>query len=149
MALVTILFVGGGQDVIARMLDTPVGHVTTALQLLAVIGPPITWLVTWHVCKALQHRPPPDRTERAVAIVRDPAGGYHTIGEAAPPTEAVDAELHAEAVTEPSAEVDRVAGSLPGPPLTSEAERVATSGRCSCCSPRRSACSSSCSSCTA
>jgi ubiquinol-cytochrome c reductase cytochrome b subunit len=96
LALVTILFVGGGQDVVARMLDTPVGHVTTALQLLALIGPPITWIVTWHVCKALQQRPPPDRTERSVAIERDPAGGYHTIGEEAPPADAVDAELHAE-----------------------------------------------------
>jgi ubiquinol-cytochrome c reductase cytochrome b subunit len=96
VALVTILFVGGGQDVIARMLDTPVGHVTTALQLLAVAAPPVTWLVTWQVCKSLQHRPPPDRTERAVAIARDPSGGYHTIGEEESPSEAVDAEHAAE-----------------------------------------------------
>jgi ubiquinol-cytochrome c reductase cytochrome b subunit len=108
LALVTILFVGGGQDVIARMLDTPVGHVTTALQLLALIGPPLTWIVTWQVCKALQQRPPPDRTERSVAIVRDPAGGYHTIAEAAPPTEAVDAELHAEAAAETATETAEV-----------------------------------------
>ncbi len=107
VALVTILFVGGGQDVIARMLDTPVGHVTTALQLLALIGPPVTWLVTWHVCNALQHRPPPDRTERAVAVVRDPAGGYRTVGDSLAPTEAVDAELHAEVPPpKPIAEVD-------------------------------------------
>jgi ubiquinol-cytochrome c reductase cytochrome b subunit len=104
IALVTILFVGGGQDVVARMLDTPVGHVTTALQLLALIAPPITWIVTWQLCKALQQRPPPGRTERAVAIVRDPAGGYHTIGGPTPPTEAVDAELRAERVTEAEVE---------------------------------------------
>jgi ubiquinol-cytochrome c reductase cytochrome b subunit len=107
VAFVTVLFVGGGQDVIAHMLDTPVGHVTTVLQLAAVIAPPLAWFITWHVCKALQHRPPPDRTERAVAIVRDPAGGYHTIGEAAPPTDAVDAELDAETDAEVGiAEVD-------------------------------------------
>lgn len=90
VALVTILFVGGGQDVIAGILDTPVGHVTTVLQVLAVIGPPVTWLVTWHVCRSLQRRPPPDRTERAVAITRDPAGGYHTIDEPEAPSAAVD-----------------------------------------------------------
>ena len=100
VTFVTVLFVGGGQDVIAHILDTPVGHVTTALQVLAVVAPPIVWFITWHVCKGLQHRPPPDRTERAVAIVRDPGGGYHTIGEAAAPTEAVDAELDAEAPSE-------------------------------------------------
>jgi hypothetical protein len=65
-------------------------------------------LVTRHVCKELQHRPPPDRTERAVAIVRDPSGGYHTIGDAVAPTDAVDAELDAEASndTAATAEVD-------------------------------------------
>jgi ubiquinol-cytochrome c reductase cytochrome b subunit len=103
VALVTILFVGGGQDVVARMLDTPVGHVTTALQLLAVIGPPVVWFVTYRLCKALQHRPPPGRTERAVAIVRDPAGGYHTIGEPESPSDAVDAEQDA---IETAAEVE-------------------------------------------
>jgi hypothetical protein len=61
--------------------------------------------VTWHVCKALQQRPPPDRTERSLAIVRDPAGGYHTIAEA---TESVDAELHADAVTETVTETAEV-----------------------------------------
>ncbi|HZB41880.1 MAG TPA: ubiquinol-cytochrome c reductase cytochrome b subunit [Ilumatobacter sp.] len=100
--LVTILFVGGGQDVVARMLDTPVGRVTVALQLLALIAPPVTWFVTWNVCRALQQRPYPDRTERAVAIVRDRVGGYHTVGEAAAPTEALDAELQ-QPVTEGSA----------------------------------------------
>jgi ubiquinol-cytochrome c reductase cytochrome b subunit len=96
VALVTILFVGGGQDVVARILDTPVGHVTTALQLLAVIGPPVVWFVTYRLCKALQQRPRPDRTERAAAIVRDPGGGYHTIDEPESPSDAVDAQQDAE-----------------------------------------------------
>jgi ubiquinol-cytochrome c reductase cytochrome b subunit len=100
VALVTILFVGGGQDVVAHMLNTSVGHVTAALQLLALIGPPVTWVVTWHVCKSLRQRPPPGRTERSVAIVRDAAGGYHTIREAESPAEAVDTERHAVAVDE-------------------------------------------------
>jgi ubiquinol-cytochrome c reductase cytochrome b subunit len=98
LALVTILFVGGGQDVVARMLDTSVGHVTTALQLLAVIAPPVTWIVTWHVCRVLRRRAGPERTERAVAIVRDPSGGYHVASEPALPAEAaaVEAEIEAE-----------------------------------------------------
>jgi ubiquinol-cytochrome c reductase cytochrome b subunit len=97
---VTILFVGGGQDVVARILDTPVGHVTTALQLLAVIAPPVTWIVTFHVCKALQRRAGPDRTERAVAIVRDTAGGYHAIDEPEAPADALDLEQAVERTAE-------------------------------------------------
>jgi ubiquinol-cytochrome c reductase cytochrome b subunit len=97
IALVTVLFVGGGQDVVARMLDTPVGHVTAALQILALLAPAVTWIVTWHVCNALQGRPRPARTERAVAIARDRAGGYHAIGADAAPADAVDIEEAAEA----------------------------------------------------
>jgi ubiquinol-cytochrome c reductase cytochrome b subunit len=98
LALVTILFVGGGQDVVARMLDTPVGHVTTALQLLALVAPPVTWIATWHVCRVLRRRTGPERTERAVLIVRDRSGGYHVASEPALPAEAaaVESELETE-----------------------------------------------------
>ena len=72
------------QDVIAGMLDISVGHVTTALQIAALVGPPLAYIVTWHVCKALQPTARPDRTERAGAIVRDPPAAT-TIAEATPP----------------------------------------------------------------
>jgi hypothetical protein len=51
--------------------------VTTVIQAIAVIGPPIVWYVTWRVCRQLTRRPGPERTERAGVIERSADGGYH------------------------------------------------------------------------
>jgi quinol---cytochrome-c reductase cytochrome b subunit len=85
---VAVLFLGGSQDVIAGTFDISIGHVTTILQVAAVVGPPIVWYVTWRLCRALRRRPGPERTERAGAVARDPDGGYHGI---AAPTAAIGA----------------------------------------------------------
>jgi ubiquinol-cytochrome c reductase cytochrome b subunit len=85
---VTVLFLGGSQDVIAGTFDISIGHVTAILQWAAVVGPPIVWLVTWHLCRAVRVRPGPERTERAGAVVRDADGGYHSL---AAPTAAIGA----------------------------------------------------------
>lgn len=73
---VAILFLGGAQDVVADTLDLSVGRVTTILQVLFLIAPPIVLYVTRRSCVALQGRPKPDRTERRVPIARDAGGGY-------------------------------------------------------------------------
>ena len=75
----TVLFLGGGQDVIADVLRVPISGVTICLQILALVGPPIAWYVTWRVCLTLRDRPGPERTERAGAVRRDPVGGYHDV----------------------------------------------------------------------
>jgi len=76
-AFVAVLFVGGAQDIIATTLRVSIGHVTTVLQITAVVLPPIAYFATYRICRALQTRPGPDRTERAGVIVRDAGGGYH------------------------------------------------------------------------
>jgi ubiquinol-cytochrome c reductase cytochrome b subunit len=74
--VVSILFLGGSQDVIAGILHVSIGHVTAALQILLVVGPPIAWYVTWRLCLVVAARPRPERTERAAPVYRDPGGGY-------------------------------------------------------------------------
>jgi ubiquinol-cytochrome c reductase cytochrome b subunit len=81
-SFVTVLFLGGAQDVIATTLDMSIGHVTAVLQFAAILAPPIAYYVTWAICRALSSRPGPERTERAGGIVRDAGGGYHEADEA-------------------------------------------------------------------
>ncbi|MGB0114012.1 MAG: ubiquinol-cytochrome c reductase cytochrome b subunit [Ilumatobacteraceae bacterium] len=73
---VAILFIAGGQDVIADTFDVSVGHVTTVLQISFLVAPPVAWYLTRRSCLALQERPGPDRTERRVPIARTGGGGY-------------------------------------------------------------------------
>ena len=96
IAAVTILFLGGGQDVIADTLHMPVGRVTHVLQVLFLIAPPITWYVTRRSCLALaasaRRRP-----HRALGrrFVRDGGRRLRRTATPATPTEsttAVDAE---------------------------------------------------------
>jgi ubiquinol-cytochrome c reductase cytochrome b subunit len=95
LTVVALLFLGGAQDVIAGTLNISIGHVTAILQLSLLLGPPLAWIVTWRLCRALAARPAPERTERSGMVVRDASGGYHTAdGDA-------DAE-HEHAAAEPS-----------------------------------------------
>ena len=76
VAFVTILFLGGAQDVIATTLSISVGHVTTFLQIALLVVPPITFVVSRRACRSLRDRPGPERTERRVPIARTASGGY-------------------------------------------------------------------------
>lgn len=78
IAAVTVLFLGGAQDIIATTLDVAVGHVTTFLQFSFLVAPPIAWFATRHVCRSLAARPGPERTERREPVVRTTSGGYRT-----------------------------------------------------------------------
>jgi ubiquinol-cytochrome c reductase cytochrome b subunit len=77
---VTVLFLGGAQDVIADTLQMPVIRVTHVLQVLLLIGPPIAWYVTRRSCLALQGRPGADHSERSTEFVRTSTGGYIAAG---------------------------------------------------------------------
>ena len=81
---VGILFVGGAQDVVAGSFDIAVGRVTAILQLAIVIGTPLSWIVTRHICRTLRDRPSPGRTERAMVVARDRSGGYGSVPEDEP-----------------------------------------------------------------
>jgi ubiquinol-cytochrome c reductase cytochrome b subunit len=83
ISFVTVLFLGGSQDVIAGTLNISIGHITTVLQVLAIVAPPVAYYVTYRLCRALSARTGPERTERAGGIARDPGGGYHEVIELA------------------------------------------------------------------
>ncbi len=72
----TILFVGGAQDLVARTFDMSVGHVTSILQISFLVAPPVAFYVTVKTCRALSERPGPERTERRVPVERAADGGY-------------------------------------------------------------------------
>ncbi len=93
ITFVTVLFLGGSQDVIAGTFNISIGNVTTILQIAAIVGPPIAWFVTWHLCRALRRRPGPERTERAGAVARDAAGGYHGVADPTTPAGAPGDEV--------------------------------------------------------
>jgi ubiquinol-cytochrome c reductase cytochrome b subunit len=78
---VTVLFLGGSQDVIADTLNMSIGNVTTILQFSAILAPPVAYYLTWRICRALSSRPGPERTERSGGIARDIDGGYHEADE--------------------------------------------------------------------
>jgi ubiquinol-cytochrome c reductase cytochrome b subunit len=84
---VTILFVGGAQDVVAGSFDIAVGRVTTILQLAIVIGTPLSWFVTRRICRTLGDRPAPERTERSIVVARTGTGGYGSVPEHETPTD--------------------------------------------------------------
>jgi ubiquinol-cytochrome c reductase cytochrome b subunit len=81
---VSVLFLGGAQDVIADTLQMPVIRVTHVLQALLLIGPPVAWYVTRRSCLALQLRPGADHSERSATFVRTASGGYVEAGSAVP-----------------------------------------------------------------
>lgn len=78
---VTVLFLGGAQDVIANTLEMPIATVTRVLQGLFLIAPPIAFWLTRRSCLAMQRRPGPDHAERETEIVRTADGGYHSVQE--------------------------------------------------------------------
>ena len=77
ITFVTVLFLGGSQDVIAGTFDISIGRITAVLQIAAIVAPPIVGYVTYRRLPGAPRRgPAPERTERAGAIARLPDGGY-------------------------------------------------------------------------
>ncbi|MEM8618247.1 MAG: cytochrome bc complex cytochrome b subunit [Actinomycetota bacterium] len=73
---VSILFIGGAQDIVAKTFDIAVGRVTTILQIAFLVAPPLAFYITRKVCISLRDRPGPRRTERESPVVRTSTGGY-------------------------------------------------------------------------
>jgi ubiquinol-cytochrome c reductase cytochrome b subunit len=89
ISAVSVLFLGGSQDVIANTLGSSIGRVTSILQLSLIVVPPAVYVVTRQLCRYLSHRPAPERTEREVEIERDGGGGYRAVrGQAGRPAAA-------------------------------------------------------------
>jgi ubiquinol-cytochrome c reductase cytochrome b subunit len=75
-----ILFLEGGNDVIAILLNVPVEWITRALQVLFFAGPVVAWLITFRVCKNLQVSDAhPGDPQPGFLLRRNARGGYETV----------------------------------------------------------------------
>ena len=80
LAFFMVLFIAGGNDVIASRFDVSVNVITYVLRVAAFVLPVVSGLLTYRLCKELQARDPgpgvavdPPGAER---IVRTETGGY-------------------------------------------------------------------------
>ena len=75
-----IMFLEGGNDIVAVLLDVPVESITRILQFAIVIAPVLVWLVAFLVCRQLRasglHPAAIGAGER---LRRTAAGGYETV----------------------------------------------------------------------
>jgi ubiquinol-cytochrome c reductase cytochrome b subunit len=100
-----ILFLEGGNDVIALLLNVPVEWITRILQVGFFAFPVIAWLITFRVCKNLQASDAhPADPQAGFRLRRTPAGGYETVPilelDAVPPAQ-LPADGHAHPQPQP------------------------------------------------
>jgi len=75
LAFYAVLFVAGGNDVIAAHFDLSVNSVTYALRTLLFLVPLVAAFVTFRLCKELARRDL-DHEEKLALLARTSAGGY-------------------------------------------------------------------------
>ena len=71
LAFYVVLFVGGGQDIIAQQTDIDVGTIRTMLRIGLFVVPPLVAMIVWKVCRDLAAEA--DSTACNGASARDPA----------------------------------------------------------------------------
>jgi ubiquinol-cytochrome c reductase cytochrome b subunit len=101
-----VLTVAGGDDVLAVALDLPLPGLRWAERVALVVLPPLAYLVTARICRALQRRDR-DALEHGVrtGILQDGAGG--TFVELRQPPGGLDADGHPVPLTYDGARVDQ------------------------------------------
>ena len=81
-----ILFLEGGNDIIAVLLYVPVELITRTLQVAIVVGPVVAWVVTYATCRSLKARGThPARPGAGVIVIRTARGGYEAVPVTPPP----------------------------------------------------------------
>jgi ubiquinol-cytochrome c reductase cytochrome b subunit len=74
-----VMFLEGGNDIFAVLLDISVENVTRMLQVAFVAGPVLAGLATYAICKSLQaSQIHPARPNAGLQLRRTAAGGYET-----------------------------------------------------------------------
>ncbi len=86
-----LLTLAGGNDVLSVFLTASVEELTHIFQILVIVGPIVTWLVTYALARARLQRPPPDALEaeaeehpgrprhRGMAVQRTADGGFEEV----------------------------------------------------------------------
>lgn len=78
LAFYGVLFVAGGNDVIAGLFNLPLEAVTRGLQVLLLVLPAVLGLITFRICRELRDRDP-GAGHHAHVIVRTPEGTYDVV----------------------------------------------------------------------
>lgn len=99
LSVFVVLFLEGGNDVTALLLDIPVEWITRTLQVAFFVVPVVSWFVTYRICKGLQaaELQPEAAAPAGMRLRRNAQGGYETV----PATEApLTAHVESAAPTE-------------------------------------------------
>lgn len=78
LAFYAVLFVAGGNDVIAVLFNLPLEAVTRSLQVLLFLFPLVSGIATYRICKELRDRGEDDGPAHGHVIVRTDEGVYET-----------------------------------------------------------------------
>lgn len=78
LSFYAVLFVAGGNDVIAGLFNLPLERVTQGLQVMALVFPVVAGVVTYKLCKELKGRAPRTGDEHGHVIRRTDDGSYET-----------------------------------------------------------------------
>ncbi len=85
LAFYLVLFVAGGNDVLAARFDVSVNVITYVLRAAAIVAPIVAGLLTYRLCKELQAQGPaagiPEAAPAAEHIVQTADGGYVEVEE--------------------------------------------------------------------
>jgi len=80
LSIFFVLFLAGGNDVIAALLYVPVETVTRILQVLIFAAPVVCWVVTYYTCRRLRDTGiHPGQPSAGVVLRRTASGDYETI----------------------------------------------------------------------
>jgi ubiquinol-cytochrome c reductase cytochrome b subunit len=69
VAFYVVLFIGGGQDVIAQKLDVSLTSVTLALRIGVFVVPLVTALLTYRICRDLAADDDQSRSSRRASSI--------------------------------------------------------------------------------
>jgi ubiquinol-cytochrome c reductase cytochrome b subunit len=87
LAFYAVLFVAGGNDVIAARFEVSVNLITNILRVSLFVVPVVAGIFTYRLCKELAARSPtagePEAPPGADVVVRTPEGGYVDVEEPA------------------------------------------------------------------
>jgi ubiquinol-cytochrome c reductase cytochrome b subunit len=79
LSFYAVLFVAGGNDVIAGLFHLPLERVTQGLQVMALALPLVAGTATYKICKELKGRAPRTGDEHGHVIVRTADGTFETV----------------------------------------------------------------------
>jgi quinol---cytochrome-c reductase cytochrome b subunit len=80
LSIFFVLFLAGGNDVIAAALTVPVETISRILQILLISAPLVCWVATYYICKKMRDtNAHPGEPNAGLLLRRTASGAYETI----------------------------------------------------------------------